>query len=202
MPTGSRAHTGRKRNEAARQAILDATVRLFTGGPHEFPTIRAIATEAGVGKQTIYRWWPTKTDLIVEAMAQRAAHLPDTGDHGSLAADLEDFLAFTFATACQPWAGQTMRIIIAEATSNELAMSGLTSYTLERRSIMGRLFARAKSRGEIDESVDVEGLIDQAFGFMWLRMILGHQPLGPAEAKELAGGLVVQAAGRGPISPA
>jgi len=193
LPTSTRAHTGRKRNEATRQAILDATVRLFTGGPHEYPTIRAIAAEARVGKQTIYRWWPTKTDLVVEAMAQRAARLPETGDHGSLVADLEAFLSFTFATARQPWAGQTMRVIIGEASENPVAMGGLLGYTAERRAIMGRLFERAVDRGELDGGVDIGGLVDQAFGFMWLRMIVGHAPLGPAEARHLARGLAAQA---------
>jgi AcrR family transcriptional regulator len=55
-----RPHTGRRRNDAARDAILDAAFRLLSTPGREGVTIEAIAAEAGVGRQTIYRWWPTK----------------------------------------------------------------------------------------------------------------------------------------------
>ncbi len=70
---GSRPHTGRRRNAAAREAILDATFDLLreqgTGGV----TIDAIAEAAGVGRQTIYRWWPTKGAVVAEAMTRGRA---------------------------------------------------------------------------------------------------------------------------------
>src|SRR6201995_2352035 len=55
----SRPHTGRRRNEAARAAILTATVDLLRDRGLDSLTIDAIAQAAGVGRQTIYRWWPS-----------------------------------------------------------------------------------------------------------------------------------------------
>ncbi|MQA97684.1 MAG: TetR family transcriptional regulator [Streptosporangiales bacterium] len=78
-------HTGRRRDEAARQAILDATFTLLregageagdTGDAGEALTIDRIAAAAGVGRQTIYRWWPGKGAVVAEAMASRARDAP------------------------------------------------------------------------------------------------------------------------------
>jgi len=60
-------------------------------------TIEGIAARAGVGKQTIYRWWPTKADILLEAGAAKAdLHVPVT-DHGSYRADLRAFLEASYA---------------------------------------------------------------------------------------------------------
>ncbi len=66
-------HTGRRRNAAARDAILDATFELLRARGAAGVTIDAIAEAAGVGRQTIYRWWPARGAVVAEAMV--AAHL-------------------------------------------------------------------------------------------------------------------------------
>src|SRR5690242_12222019 len=97
-----REHTGRKRNEAARQDILDAAAALIAdpdGGP---VTVDAIAARAGVGKQTIYRWWPSKHAVLLDALLERARiDVTEAGD-GTLAGDLEAFLVSSFAGAGRP----------------------------------------------------------------------------------------------------
>src|SRR5271165_6134675 len=79
---GDRRLPGRPRSEHARQAILRSTLKLLqhTGFPEL--TIEAIAADAGVGKTTVYRWWPSKGALVVDAFADSAGHklhFPDTG---------------------------------------------------------------------------------------------------------------------------
>ena len=85
---GRRPHTGRRRNEAARRAILEAALDLLTGSDGTTITIDALAAAAGVGKQTIYRWWPSKAAVLAEAMTQRARAQVPTADTGSLVGDL------------------------------------------------------------------------------------------------------------------
>ncbi len=79
---GAKRLPGRPRSEQARQAILRSTLKLLqhTGFPDL--TIEAIAADAGVGKATVYRWWPNKGALVVDAFASNTEdklHFPDTG---------------------------------------------------------------------------------------------------------------------------
>ncbi len=64
------ARSGPVRSEAARLAILDAAVALFAERGYDHLTIEGIARRAGVGKQTIYRWWSSKGDVIAEAILE------------------------------------------------------------------------------------------------------------------------------------
>ena len=78
-----------RRSERARQAILDAAFRLSAERGYAQVTVEAIAASAGVGKQTIYRWWRSKGAVVLDALLQAAEPeigFPDTGD---IRADLE-----------------------------------------------------------------------------------------------------------------
>ncbi|GAA4828077.1 TetR/AcrR family transcriptional regulator [Garicola koreensis] len=85
---------GRPRSEQAHQRILEATSRLLSHTSYDSITVERIATEAEVGKQTIYRWWPNKASVVLEAILSgyadlQLAPMPDTGD---LAADLHSWM--------------------------------------------------------------------------------------------------------------
>ena len=79
-----RPHTGRRRNAAARDAILDATFELLRAQGASGVTIDAIAEAAGVGRQTIYRWWPTKGAVVAEAMVRGARLIVPPRDGSNL----------------------------------------------------------------------------------------------------------------------
>src|ERR1700721_1177340 len=101
MTVGKRA-PGRPRSETSRQAILSAALSLASEDGYAHATIDGIAARAGVGKQTIYRWWPTKADVVLEACTAKAdLHVPVT-DRGSYAADLRAFLEASYAMANHP----------------------------------------------------------------------------------------------------
>lgn len=71
-----------RRSERSRQATLDAAWALVGELPYAKVTVEAIAARAGVSKATIYRWWPSRGAVVVDAFAERAVDpdLPDTGD--------------------------------------------------------------------------------------------------------------------------
>src|SRR6201993_4202092 len=92
-----RPHTGRRRNDAAREATPDATFCLLSSPAAAVVTFDAIAAEAGVGGQTIYRWWPSKGAVVADALARHAQVVVPERDTGSFAGDLEAFLADSFA---------------------------------------------------------------------------------------------------------
>src|SRR5579864_8384076 len=79
---GGKRLPGRPRSEQARQAILRSTSRLLQHTGFAELSIEAIAAHAGVGKATVYRWWPDKGALVVDAFASSAEeelHFPDSG---------------------------------------------------------------------------------------------------------------------------
>ena len=105
---------GRPRSEASRRAILSAVLDLIADG-YAAVTMDAIATRAGVGKQTIYRWWPTKADVLLEAVATKADLNVPVSDHGSYAADLEAFLTASYAMGRQAQITDLLRALMADA---------------------------------------------------------------------------------------
>ncbi|WP_314149283.1 helix-turn-helix domain-containing protein [uncultured Leifsonia sp.] len=84
---------GRPRNESSRAAILEAAGALLREQGYEAATISAIAERAGVGRQTLYRRWPSKAALFADAVLDGAASLDATADppHGSIPAWIERF---------------------------------------------------------------------------------------------------------------
>jgi AcrR family transcriptional regulator len=96
-----RAHTGRSRNDAARDAILRAAAELLAEENSANITVDAIAKRANAGKQTIYRWWPSKGAVLLEAMVWLAELEVPTLETGDLKADLTVFVHGTFAAAAQ-----------------------------------------------------------------------------------------------------
>src|SRR3984885_14915145 len=91
-----RPHTGRRRSDAAREAILDATFALLSSPATEAVTIDAIAAAAGVGRQTIYRWWPSKGAVVADALARHAQVVVPERDTGSFANNQASFLICSF----------------------------------------------------------------------------------------------------------
>jgi AcrR family transcriptional regulator len=190
-PDRSRRHTGRRRNDEARRAILDAAARLLAEPDPMATTIDAIAAAAGVGRQTIYRWWPSKGAVLLEAMIERAAAAVPVPDEGSLVGDLRAFLAATFAGAAA--AAPALRSVMAEAQRDPHAAELLAGFTGERRAALREVVGRARARDELAADADVDLLVDQAFGVLWYRLLTGHGELTAAAAVQLAAGLARQA---------
>ncbi|MFD0688808.1 TetR/AcrR family transcriptional regulator [Actinomadura fibrosa] len=189
-----RPHTGRRRNEAARRAILDVAVELL-GRTDDAPvTIDTIAAAAGVGKQTIYRWWPSKGAVLLEAMAERAGHDIPVPDTGTLRGDLDEFLTATFRRAGMRLTATVLRHSMAEAQRDQHAREQMRAFVGARRDVLRGVLARARDRGEIAPDADLDLIVDQAYGVLWYRILTGHAPLGDADASRLARALSDQAA--------
>src|ERR1700749_1842433 len=106
---------GRPRSEASRQATLRAALELAAEIGYGRLTIEGIAGRAGVGKQTIYRWWPSKADILLEAGAAKAdLHVPVT-DHGCYRAHLRAFLEASYSMVYVPELADLRRALMAEA---------------------------------------------------------------------------------------
>lgn len=108
-----------RRNEQSRRAILAAALELLAETGYPALTVEAIAARAGVGKQTIYRWWRGKGAVILDALADdmpEVIALPDTGD---LRADLGEVLRATVAEFADPRLSATTRAVTIETLADE-----------------------------------------------------------------------------------
>ncbi|WP_329257098.1 TetR/AcrR family transcriptional regulator [Actinoallomurus sp. NBC_01490] len=181
-----RPHTGRRRNEAAREAIWDAILELAGQGDPAALSIEAIAAASGVGKQTIYRWWPSKGALLLEMMVERARLEVPAVDTGTLVGDLREFLTATFRAVSDEANSSVLRSVMAEAQKDAHLAEVLREFTAGRRRSLHEIFQRGQKRGEPAPDADLDLLVDQAYGLLWYRIMIGHAPLTPAVAGRLA----------------
>ncbi|MEU1314368.1 TetR/AcrR family transcriptional regulator [Streptomyces tibetensis] len=121
---GKPAPDSTRRSEKSRRAIYDAALALVVEVGYPKTTIEGIAARAGVGKQTIYRWWSSKADVLMEAFLDLALReagpapytFPDTGD---LAADVKGVLRATVDQMNDPRFDVPSRALAAEGVVNE-----------------------------------------------------------------------------------
>ena len=172
-------------NLNARRAILAATMTLLERAGYQSLTIEAIAAEAGVGPRLIYRWWPNKATLAVEAhfsgMERNAI------DTGNLQDDLEVLLAPLLCPpgGCDRGPALAQRTLMAEAQlDREFRRAYLRHQDASRKPFVAAL-ERARRRGEIDPGSNAETLVDLLLGACWHRLLLEHAPLDAAFAREV-----------------
>jgi len=181
-----RPHTGRRRNDAAKEAVLDAAFRLLSAPGTDGLTIEAIAAEAGVGRQTIYRWWPSKGTVIADALARHARVVVPERETGSFTGDLAAFLADSFAGLQNEGYADRLRQIVAEAQHDEHVARVLTDFTAVRRAALRALLERGRTAGELSAGADLDMLVDMAYGVLYYRLLVGHAPLDEKAARSLA----------------
>jgi AcrR family transcriptional regulator len=169
---------GRPRSEESRQAILAAALELVSEVGYSGLTMEGLAARAGVGKQTIYRWWPTKGDVLLEAGAVKAEiHVPVT-DHGSYAADLRAFLEASYRLASHPQLADLLRAVIAEAQiSHEFGARFRSEFLTRRREALAIITDRARERGDLPERPSPGTVADIVFGTIWYRVAATRQQL-------------------------
>ncbi len=176
----------RRRSKQAHEAIIAATLELIEEKGYLRLSIEGIATRAGVGKQTIYRWWPSKAALIIEAYSQKVTSNFQSPDNGSLQLDLEELLITIFARIRIPPSSKVMTGLIAEAqTAPEVAEQFYTGFIKKRREMVFGLIQKGIDRGEVHRDTDMDIAADTLFGPMWYRLLLGHGPLDQKFAKKL-----------------
>src|ERR671934_1249914 len=102
MNTEPARRPGRPRSEEARRAILAATLELAAEHGRQGLRMDAIAKRAGVSKETLYRWWRSKAEVLLEALAERGEETIPVPDSGSLHTDLLAFMRATARSADPP----------------------------------------------------------------------------------------------------
>lgn len=139
-----------------------------------------------VGKQTVYRWWPSKGAVLLDALSDRAAQGVAVPDTGVLRDDLRAFVATTFDAAQQGTTASALRTLVREAARDPHLAELMRTYTATRRAALRDLLDRGRARGQLAQDADLDLLVDQVYGLFWYRFVLGHGPLDPAVAERLA----------------
>jgi AcrR family transcriptional regulator len=199
MAVDSARRAGRPRSQRARQAILSAALDLAAERGPDRLTMEGIAERATASKETLYRWWRSKTEVLLEALAEygeQAIAIPDTG---SLAGDLHIFMRETSA-ALDPRTRRILRTLAAGAAANERAAREVREQFLaRRRAALTAVLQPARERGELPAEPTIETLLDLVFGSLWYRLIFGTGELDEAWADGLTGAITAisrQAHGR------
>lgn len=166
---------GRPRSEATRTAILDTAADLLEGETYNRISIERIAAEAKVGKQSIYRWWDSKADVLLEAYTERALkRLPAQPRTDNAFADLEALLRSFFAITRIPAVRKTIRSLIAEAQLDpEFRAKFYGVFVSTRRAMIRESISRGIAAGQFRTDLDVEVLIDLIYGAFWYRLLSG-----------------------------
>ncbi len=170
---------GRPRSEKARLAILTAAAGLLLEHGLAEVSMDAVAERAGVSKATIYRWWPAKETLALDALyTQWAAAGPAPVNTGTLRGDLLELLL--------PWVrlvrtGPHARVIaalLAKAQTDPEFGAEYRRHVIQPRRDQARLILlRAQQRGEIPAGADLEVVLDLIYGPLYHRLLHGHAPL-------------------------
>lgn len=174
---GASGTAGRPRSEEAHQAILDATLALLAEVGFSALTVEGVAARAGVGKATIYRRWPSKVPLVVEAFGGLPAF--SDFDTGSLAGDLKAMLrAYLELFNKTPLA--TVLPALASERAHDPALAELFNPVLrQRRSPLMAALERARARGEIAPDVDLELAADLIVGPIAVRLFFTGRRIQP-----------------------
>ncbi len=186
--------SGRPRSERARLAVLDAAADLLIEGGLAAATIEAIASRAGVSKVTIYKWWPSRGSVAIDAYFHRYRQSSSFEDTGDLSGDLTSQIRLLI-DAFRGRAGAVMAELIGRAQSDpDLAETLRSRWLGPRRAASTTVLLRAIERGQVRPDTDVPALLDQLYAPIYYRLTMQHEPLTP----ELAATLVAHRARRGP----
>jgi AcrR family transcriptional regulator len=182
VSSGSAApRRGRPRDAQAEQAILQATVELLSEVGFNQLSIEAVAARAGVGKPTIYRRWPSKPELVLDAVERLAPPFP-TADTGDPLTDLRQIVPeLIVGLTSSPVA----RATIALAGDAEMTRRLGEQYLWPRRAGIAVILHRAIAAGELRADIDVEMAIDLMLGASVYRWLVTAQPVDADTARRV-----------------
>jgi AcrR family transcriptional regulator len=167
-----------RRSDRARIAVLHAADDLLVERGYAAVTIEGIAARAGVAKQTIYRWWPSKFEVLMDTFLEDAAGalgIPDTGSTGE---DLRQHLRQLAVFLTESAAGKVMLALIGQAQHDAAAAAVFQRrYLDERRALDRTILERGVARGDIRGNADLELVIDMLYGPVYHRVLLTGLPV-------------------------
>jgi AcrR family transcriptional regulator len=176
---------GRPRSEAAYDAILRSTLKLVSSEGFRAITMDRISNEAGVGKMTIYRRWPNKASVVMESLLQLIGPETDFPVAPSALERLRKQLELQVRFFRGP-SGRLIRSLLAEAQSDkDLAMAFRDLWIRPRRAGVLEVLRQAVEEGALRRDLHLEVAIDQLYGPIYYRMLIGSGKIDSAFLRTL-----------------
>lgn len=158
--------------------MLDAALRLLRENGYARLTVDALAVSSGVSKATIYRWWPHKAAILMEAFLTSVEADIAFPDSGSLREDLVAQTGALTRVLRDPHLGALVVALLGEAQhDDDLATAFADGWQSPRRAAGRDVVNRARTRGEIRDDADPDLVLDGVYGPVYLRLLFGHAPL-------------------------
>ncbi len=171
-----RRKRGRPRDPEADGRILAAASALILLRGFDAMTVDEVASNAGVGKATVYRRWARKEDLAVAAMEQLYRDEMPTPDTGSLRGDLAEAFRATLVFANSPAGGDYLRTLVRESMRDERMAALYREASRRAATSAEQVFERAWSRGELRADVPVEAAVRLLTGLVVMATVMRTPP--------------------------
>ncbi|SEC87817.1 transcriptional regulator, TetR family [Streptomyces sp. 2131.1] len=170
-----------RRSESSRRATLDAALDLCTEKGYGRVTIEAIAARAGVSKKTIYRWWPSKSAILLEAFTEMLVSATPFVDTGDIAKDLRTHLTGAVNVLAVPPYGPAYAGILSELHHDDQLAETVRRQLIDPRfdEAVGRLRS-AQEQGQIPPDADLDLAVEMLYGPLYYRHVL-RKPMQDAE---------------------
>jgi AcrR family transcriptional regulator len=177
---------GRPKSETARQAVLTAALELVVDNGYQALTIEGIAERSGVAKTTIYRSWPGKAAVVMDAVLVESDPRLTFPDTGSAREDLRLQVSrvaelFTEPSFAKPFVG-----LLAASQHDENLAETLHEWLISsRRAGASEVLRRGVERGELRADLNIPVAIDALYGALYYRLLVSHEPISPQYAEQV-----------------
>ncbi|MFC4335621.1 TetR/AcrR family transcriptional regulator [Salininema proteolyticum] len=169
----------------SRDRILDAAYRQTLEKGLDKLTMEGIAAEVGVGKQTLYRWWPSKGMIALDALVERLSSSQTFPYSGDVAADVTRQMSAVVSQLDSP-VGTALRRILAAAQEDPALADRFRRELIGPRvdSLRGRI-VRAVDEGQIDAAYSPDFVIRQLYGPLYYQLLVRQEPFAPDDAERI-----------------
>lgn len=176
---------GRPRNESVRLRIQQAAIDLLIEGGYLALTCDAIAVRAKTSKATIYRWWPNKAQVIIDAFVE--AMSPSLPVYP--ASTLEEFVSFHVQQFVQAMSGQNGKLLAAILAAAqyvpEVRDTYLEHWFRPRRKLLYHAMRHLQQSGHLDPKTDLDTVLDILYGPLFMLLLVQHRRLSSTYATQL-----------------
>jgi len=178
---------GRRRDDATRRAILRAAFDIIEADGYRAFTIEGVAARSGAGKTTIYRWWPSKEALAVDAFM---AEIPQCGPAGSSGSAIEDLKATLARIAENLTEGKNGRVLAAILGGGQAELETCVQFRdrflIPRRELGRAVVQRGIANGELRADLDVDAALEALIAPIYMRLLMRIPPRSPDEMRAFA----------------